>query len=169
MRSNYYRMGHLVCGTDIPRCTTLVGGGTRGEERDEEEARVNTLAKGTRDLTRERERRSSCRSFTTRTRTCARGIRRLNIICGPYRSLPPRERRRTSRWKRGPLFAVFFASTFYCHSDVWTRRRPLSAVLLVERGEDFLRIVLGNGRRDWAFFEVFLLLKIRRKIRRLSE
>lgn len=32
------------------------GGGTRGEERDEEEARVNTLAKGTRDLTRERER-----------------------------------------------------------------------------------------------------------------
>lgn len=57
MRSNYYRMGHLVCGTDIPRCTTLVGGGgTRGKERDEEEARVNTLAKGTRDLTRERER-----------------------------------------------------------------------------------------------------------------
>lgn len=34
----------------------ISGEGTRGKERDKEEARVNTLAKGTRDLTRERER-----------------------------------------------------------------------------------------------------------------
>lgn len=67
-------MGHLVCGTDIPRCTTLVGGGgTRGKERDEEEARVNTLAKGTRDLTRERERdaRPVARSQLVRARAPA--------------------------------------------------------------------------------------------------
>lgn len=159
MRYRYSTVHHISGGRGDEREGKGRGRG-KGQHPCEGDARSNE---------RERERRSSCRSFTTRTRTCARGIRRLNIICGPYRSLPPRERRRTSRWKRGPLFAVFFASTFYCHSDVWTRRRPLSAVLLVERGEDFLRIVLGNGRRDWAFFEVFLLLKIRRKIRRLSE
>lgn len=52
MRSNYYRMGHLVCGTDIPRwCTTLVAPvdtveGSReepGSERETGRARVNTL------------------------------------------------------------------------------------------------------------------------------
>lgn len=49
------------------------GEGTRGEERDEEEARVNTLAKGTRDLTRERERdaRPVARSRLVRARAPA--------------------------------------------------------------------------------------------------
>ena len=111
MRSNYYRMGHLVCGTDIPRwCTTLVAPvdteGSKeepGSERERREEQGSTPFGERTWRTNEREIPIGFVLSFDSTRTSSRAhVRprnppRLNIICGPYRSLPPRERRRTSR------------------------------------------------------------------------
>lgn len=156
MRSNYYRMGHLVCRTDIPRRRARISG-TR--------ARVNTPRRSKRGLTRPDRRRPLSSFVGTAMRALAHGRRpvRLRRTCGTRN--PPVEYYsllwRSSRSTRESEPRARQKGEFPCSSRVCPEKRTHFFRRYAHDLKQLLRIQINKELDVGIFF--YIIRKTQRK------